>query len=444
MALATATISSPQLRYCPSPRGRRRRRGRHGAAAATVAASATPRSSEENIVIVGAGVAGLATAVALRRLGVGAAVLEQGDALRAGGTSLTLFKNGWRVLDAIGVADELRSKYLRIQGMRMRSPAAGGRELREFSFEEEAPGQEVRAVERRVLLETLSSKLPPGTISFSSKLKSISEQGPAGGTLLELEDGRQILSKIVIGCDGVNSPIAKWMGFSEPRYVGHMAFRGLAEYADGQPFEPKVNYIYGRGVRAGFVPVSPTKVYWFICFNRPDPGPKITDPAALKSEALELVRGWPSDLLAVMRSTPEGAVVRTPLVDRWLWPGLAPAASRGGRVVLAGDAWHPMTPNLGQGACCALEDAVILARRLADAGGAQAQAAMRAYEAERWARVFPLTARAGLVGALVQWDNAAVCAARDGVVIPRLVRLGPFLEHTNFECDLLEPAPQSP
>ncbi|XP_066382391.1 monooxygenase 3-like [Miscanthus floridulus] len=446
MALATAMISSPQLRYCPSPRGRRRRRGRHSPAAATVAASATPRS-EENIVIVGAGVAGLATAVALRRLGVGAAVLEQGDALRAGGTSLTLFNNGWRVLDAIGVADELRSKYLRIQGMRMRSPAAGGRDLREFSFEEETPGQEVRAVERRVLLETLASKLPPSAISFSSKLKSISEQGRAG-TLLELEDGRQILSKIVIGCDGVNSPIARWMGFSEPRYVGHMAFRGLAEYADGQPFEPKVNYIYGRGVRAGFVPVSPTKVYWFICFNRTDPGPKITNPAALKSEALELVRGWPSDLLAVMRSTPEGAVVRTPLVDRWLWPGLAPAASRGGRVVLAGDAWHPMTPNLGQGACCALEDAVVLARRLADAGGAgadgdQAQAAMRAYEAERWARVFPLTARAGLVGALVQWENAAVCAARDGVVIPRLVRLGPLLEHTNFECDLLEPAPQS-
>ena len=81
--------------------------------------------------------------------------------------------------------------------------------------------------------------------------------------------------QIVIGCDGVNSPIARWMGFSELRYVGHMAFRGLAEYADGQPFEPKVNYIYGRGVRAGFVPVSPTKVYWFICFNRPDPGTSI-------------------------------------------------------------------------------------------------------------------------------------------------------------------------
>uniref|UniRef100_A0A0D3EJG6 FAD-binding domain-containing protein n=1 Tax=Oryza barthii TaxID=65489 RepID=A0A0D3EJG6_9ORYZ len=136
-------------------------------------------------------------------------------------------------------------------------------------------------------------------------------------------------------------------------------------------------------------------------------GPKITDPAALKREALELVRGWPEDLLAVMRDTPDDAVVRTPLVDRWLWPGLAPPASRGG-VVLAGDAWHPMTPNLGQGACCALEDAVVLARRLATAAaseGGEASSygeAMRAYERERWGRVFPLTARAGLVGALVQ------------------------------------------
>lgn len=251
----------------------------------------------------------------------------------------------------------------------------------------------------------------------------------------------------MIGCDGVNSPIARWMGFSEPRFVGHMAFRGLARYADGQPFEPKVNYIYGRGLRAGFVPVSPTKVYWFICFNSPTPGPKTTDPAALKSEALGLVRGWPDDLLAVMRNTPDDVLVKTPLVDRWLWPGLAPPASRGG-VVVVGDAWHPMTPNLGQGACCALEDAVVLARRLAPAAAAGTDAAvgeaMRGYERERWARVFPLTARAGLVGALVQWGNPAVCAARDGVVIPRLVRLGPFLEHTNFECDLLEPAAPSP
>lgn len=78
--------------------------------------------------------------------------------------------------------------------------------------------------------------------------------------------------QIVIACDGVRSPVAKWMGFSEPKYVGHCAFRGLGFYLNGQPFEPKVNYIYGRGLRAGYVPVSPTKVYWFICYNSPSPG----------------------------------------------------------------------------------------------------------------------------------------------------------------------------
>lgn len=62
------------------------------------------------------------------------------------------------------------------------------------------------------------------------------------------------------------------MGFPEPKYVGHCAFRGLAYYPGGQPFEPNLNQIYGRGQRAGFLPVSPTKVYWFVCFNRQSPG----------------------------------------------------------------------------------------------------------------------------------------------------------------------------
>lgn len=77
---------------------------------------------------------------------------------------------------------------------------------------------------------------------------------------------------MVIGCDGIRSSVAKWMGFSEPKYVGYCAFRGLGEYPDGQPYEPRVNYIYGRGIRAAYVPVSPTKVYWFVCFNSPTPG----------------------------------------------------------------------------------------------------------------------------------------------------------------------------
>ncbi|XP_018500174.2 monooxygenase 2 isoform X1 [Pyrus x bretschneideri] len=391
----------------------------------------------ENIVIVGAGIAGLATALSLHRLGVGSLVLEQAESLRTGGTSLTLFKNGWRVLDAIGVGNHLRTQFLEIQGMVVKTD--NGRELRSFKFKEEDESQEVRAVERRILLETLANELPPGAVRFSSKLAKI-EKTENGETLLQLVDGTQLYAKIVIGCDGIRSPIATWMGFPEPKYVGHCAFRGLASYPDGQPFEPRLNQIYGKGQRAGFLPISPTKVYWFVCYNRASLGPKITDGPFLKKQVTELVEDWPSDLLNIIDNTPDDTIIGTPLVDRWLWPGISPSASAG-RVVLVGDAWHPMTPNLGQGACCALEDAVILARKLAGAiesGPASVEDALSSYGSERWPRIFPLTVRANLVGSLLQWEDPVVCFFRNNVIFPKLVRLGPLLEHTNFDCEPLQ------
>ncbi|KAJ4822342.1 hypothetical protein Tsubulata_029762 [Turnera subulata] len=444
--ISTASLLHPSLNHVrargPLPQQRHswlvvRTRSKTSCGAITKAVKADV--GKEDVVIVGAGIAGLATAVSLQRLGVRSLVVEQADSLRTTGTSLTLFKNGWRVLDAIGVGSDLRSQFLEIQGMVVKTD--DGRELRSFRFKDEDASQEVRAVERRILLEKLASQLPSEAIRFSSGLSKI-ENGENGEQFLELADGTRLLAKIVIGCDGIRSPVAKWMGFSEPKYVGHCAFRGLGFFPDGQPFEARVNYVYGRGVRAGYVPVSSTKVYWFICFNSSSPGPKVTDPSALKKQAKELVKNWPPELLNLIDRTPDETISKTPLLDRWLWPATSPSPSRG-KVVLVGDAWHPMTPNLGQGGCCALEDAVVLARSLADAlksDSASIANALQAYESTRWPRVFPLTIRANLVGALLQWDNPLVCSVRNNIVIPKLVRLGPILEHTNFDC---EPLPQT-
>ena len=110
-----ASVYSPALHPCAYSSGPRRPRRRDAVKVIAYASSSLTEETKD-VVIVGGGIAGLATALSLRRLGVGATVLEQGPSLRAGGTSLTLFKNGWRVLDSIGVADELRAKYLRIQG----------------------------------------------------------------------------------------------------------------------------------------------------------------------------------------------------------------------------------------------------------------------------------------------------------------------------------------
>lgn len=168
-------------------------------------------------------------------------------------------------------------------------------------------------------------------------------------------------------------------------------------------------------------------------------GEKVTDPSLLKKQAKELVRNWPLDLQNIIDVTPDDTIIKTPLVDRWLWPAISPPASSG-RVVLVGDAWHPMTPNLGQGACCALEDAVVLSRKLAHAiksEPASIEVALNSYGTERWPRIFPLTIRANLVGSVLQWENPVVCSVRNNIVIPKLVRLGPLLEHTNFNCEPL-------
>lgn len=314
-----------------------------------------------------------------------------------------------------------------------------GKDLRSFDFKDVDPSQEVRAVERRILLQTLANQLHPDSLQFLSKLAKIEQDDATGETKLELTNGAQLSAEIVIGCDGIRSPIAKWMGFPEAKYAGHCAFRGLAYYPNGQPHEPRVSYIYGRGVRAGLVPVSPNKVYWFICYNSSNPGPKITDPSVLKRQALDMVKNWPSDLVSTIEQTPDNTISRTPLEDRWLWPAVTPPVSKG-RVVLAGDAWHPMTPNLGQGGCCALEDAIVLAKKLGQAMKSRQGSigdALRSYGQERWPRVFPLTIRANLVGALLQWENPVVCSLRNELVIPKLVQIRPLLEHTNFACEPL-------
>ncbi|CAN6723079.1 unnamed protein product [Malus baccata var. baccata] len=114
-------------------------------------------------------------------------------------------------------------------------------------------------------------------------------------------------------------------------------------------------------------------------------------------------------LFVVMHLIPMGSHLNQSCKP-WLWPSISPPASAG-RIVLVGDAWHPMTPNLGQGAC-ALEDAVVLARKLAGAiksGPASVEDALSSYGSDRWLLIFPLTVRANLVGSLLQWEDPVVC-----------------------------------
>eukprot|EP00258_Populus_trichocarpa_P031463 XP_024447482.1 monooxygenase 2 isoform X2 [Populus trichocarpa] len=318
----------------------------------------------EDVVIVGAGIAGLATAVALKRVGVRALVLERSEGLRATGAALTLFPNAWPALDALGVSHKLTPIYAPTSMGYVTNVSAG--DVQQVLFRVANTGgdvQGIRTLHRKALLEALAEELPVDSIQFSSKLAVIEneEQGGASIVVIHLEDGTTIKSKVLIGCDGVNSVVARWLGLAEPVHSGRSAVRGLAVFPQGHGFKQEVHQFVDVGKRAGFVPLNDRELYWFLTYSGDN---MAGDPEQIQKQVLEKhAEKFPSSYLDVVRHADLSTLTWAPLKFRQPWGIIFGKLSKG-NVTVAGDAMHPMTPDLGQGGGSSLEDAVVLGRHI--------------------------------------------------------------------------------
>ncbi|EEF41135.1 monoxygenase, putative [Ricinus communis] len=288
----------------------------------------------EDIVIVGAGLAGLATSLGLYRLGIKSLVLESSARLRLAEFALTTWTNAWKVIDALGIGDSLRKHHMLIDGCVL---CSGEHEL--------------RCQKRKTLLQTLANELPPDTIKFSSKMVSIEESSYC--KLVYLADGMIIKAKVLIGCDGVNSVVGKWLGFKRPSLTGRIAIRGMANFKGGQGYGTKFQQVFGNGLRSGFLPCDDTSIYWFFTWTPSTPNEMTLDK--MKETVLSKLENGVNPLLKTVIET-----LKYPL--ELLWGNISK-----GNVCVAGDALHPMTPDIGQGGCSSLEDGLVLARCLAEA-----------------------------------------------------------------------------
>ncbi|XP_010030375.3 monooxygenase 2 [Eucalyptus grandis] len=318
----------------------------------------------EEVVIVGAGIAGLATAVALKKVGVQALVLERSEGLRAVGAALTLFPNAWHALDALGISDKLTSIYTPFfKGYVTDVKTKAIQEVRYGASN--GNGDQQIAVNRKVLSEVLAEELPPNTIRFSSKLTSIETQVEQGSSIciLALEDGTIIKSKVVIGCDGVHSRVARWLGLGPPVDSGRSAIRGLAVYPRGHGLNQEFQQFVDVSKRAGFVPLNDKEIYWFLlCKVPPKDADHGGDPDSILREVIDnLAEDFPPLYLDVVGHSDPSTLTWGPLLFRHPWDVVLGNLARA-NITVAGDAMHPMTPDLGQGAGSALEDAVVLGR----------------------------------------------------------------------------------
>jgi 2-polyprenyl-6-methoxyphenol hydroxylase-like FAD-dependent oxidoreductase len=356
-------------------------------------------------VIVGAGVGGLTTALALRAIGIEATVYERAPSLDAAqvGGGIHLWSNALHVYRHLGIADAIRAAGAE-QGTAefcsWRGPLLSRWPIGAIS---DRVGLPTVGVSRADLHPVLVDAVGAASIVTGAQCTGFTEE--AGGVTARFADGREERADLLIGADGISSAVRAQLHGQQPhRYAGYTLWQAITDPTDQAPAD-LFRVLWGRGRRFSYYRVGGGRLYWFVVANAPA---REQDPERGKGALIlgRLGPGWPALVPAIINATADDAISRVDMRDR-------PPVTRwgAGRVTLLGDAAHPMTFNVGQGACQSVEDAGALARHLRGTG--DIPAALRAYEAERIKRTTPIVNLAWQLGSFGRWENPIACRFRD-------------------------------
>jgi salicylate hydroxylase len=346
--------------------------------------------------VVGAGIGGLAAALALQRAGLKVRVFEQAEQLGEVGAGLSISPNGALGLKALGVFDEFRVlayapdyQFIRhYKTARVLATATRGERL------EETYGERYFTIHRadlhRVLADAVRGQDPDAIVTDH---RFVDLEQDADGVTVRFANGAQHSADIVIGADGLRSRVRSTLfGAEEVRFTGHIAWRGLVpiERVPIESLDPPSQIFIGPGHLINRYPVSGGRLLNFVAFAEragwEEEGWNI--PAEVAELQAEFA-GWHPWVTRIIDAVPPenlfkwALCARSPLM-RWVR----------GRVAVLGDAAHPLLPYLGQGAVMAIEDAVLLGRAFHDA--LDLHQALARYEAARVGRARFVVERSSL------------------------------------------------
>jgi len=340
------------------------------------------KKRELPIAVIGAGIGGLAAAAVLRKQGVNVHVYEQAKQFARIGAGIQMTPNAMRVLNGLGLRGRLEEIAFAPRSSLNRQHDTGA-VTNEFPLAEavlERYGMPFLAMHRGDLHAALAGLVPGENISLGKKLVRFEQRD--GSVLLEFEDGSQAHAAAVIGADGVHSQVRELLlGAEKPRFTGRVAYRTTfpASRLGSLDIGPSRTKWWGpdRHIVIYYVTRRRDEVY-FVTSQPEDAGWLTPESWSAKGDLNVLREAYADfhpDVRAVLAACPD--------VHKWAIFQRDPLPSWGeGNVVLMGDACHPMTPYMAQGAAMALEDAVVLARCL-EARGADVDAAFRTFERVR-------------------------------------------------------------
>ncbi|WP_186190556.1 FAD-dependent monooxygenase [Burkholderia gladioli] len=338
---------------------------------------------QPRIAIVGAGLGGTAAAALLQRSGYDVRLYEQAPSFSRLGAGIHLGPNVMKIMRRIGCEDALNAMgshpdfwYSRdgITAEVMSQIPLGDFALKTY-------GASYLTVHRGDFHALMSQAVAPGTIAFGRKLTAIEDTGSE--VRLSFDDGTVETADIAIGADGVNSRLREHLlGAEPPRYTGYVAHRAVfpASLLDNKPYDMCVKWWSGdRHMMVYYVTEKRDEYYYVTGVPQAEWPAGVSMVDSSREEMREAFDGFHPDIQHLIDVSP--SITKWPLLER----DPLPLWSRG-RLVLLGDACHPMKPHMAQGAAMAIEDAAMLARCLDEVGIADYANAFALYEANRAAR----------------------------------------------------------
>lgn len=389
-------------------------------------------------VVVGGGIGGLAVAGGLVRAGWRVTVVERADRIAPVGAGIAVEPNAVKALRWLGLGDQLAARGM-AQGSAELRTARGRRLVRsQLSALQDRFGVPAYALHRSDLHGMLLDAADGAELRTGAEVVQVE---PDGVAVLVRSDGRHELlhGDVVIGADGIRSAVRRsvFPAHADPAYAGYVTWRGVvdADAAAGLDLPPAVTETWGRGLRFGIVPLADKRVYWFACAS----GPEGYGRDDTLSEVAARYAGWHEPIPRLLAATRPETLLRHDI--HYLEDEL-PSYVRG-RLVLLGDAAHAITPDLGQGAALALEDAVVLTAALTGHAD-DVPAALTVYDRARRDRTQRLVRASAKVGRVGQWRKPVAAALRDGLaaLVPTSALLN--LTADAFDWNPPETGPESP